>query len=782
MLTRQGELTLQRLGAALLALLCGMTAAQAQEPVQTIPVQTLPEPPASAATEQAVEVQLEKIVVTGEKQNRSADQTNASVAVKTGRQIETYGDTSVEDVLRRTGNAIASENGQFSLRGINSTGSESGEFGTPVASIYVDGVVLDRIGQQFGAADLFDVEQVEVLRGPQSTSQGRNALAGAVVVRTRDPSANADVRFKALAAGRNIQSGAIALGLPLSDFEDGEGLGSRLVFEQRMDDGYIPNITRGEEDWQGSDTQAGRVKLKAAQGRYTGLATLAQTLNAQGPDINFEREGAFGTRTAEANDLSRNRGRTRSVSVENGFALSETFGLQFNVAALRSLQDTVRDFDQSRVAASTLVQTADNNSGTGELRFTVKDWRGLSGFVGLFVGHFEADSPSRVRGMRIPANDFIPSPGAVLPPPLDMLPRIDDPTASYLDIDFDARFANEGRNRAIFTEFDWLILPRLTLTAGLRYDTEKTEAQAPFSITRADLVACTGSTSNCAPGVDVRDALAMTGAFPEAGAQTAVGDFNALLPKLAARWQFTPQINAGFTYSEGYRSGGAEVLFSTGQINSFDPEYTRNYELSLRGDFFKRRLGVAFNAYYVDWRDQQVAVRTADGNDSMIVNAAKSRLQGAEIELTARPIRALTFYVSAGYADTEYLDYQNSGVDFSGNAFTKAPPFTGSAGAALRLPFGFSTVVNVSHSDAYFTEPDNNSGSRTNAYTVLDARLAYTYKPAGLTLTAFGKNLSDASYSTYRFPVEATGGRDAPGQFVSYGAPRTLGVQIEGRF
>jgi outer membrane receptor protein involved in Fe transport len=752
-------------------LLCGVAHA---EEVATIPVQTLPEEKKAEAapaekSEQSEKpekvIELEAVVITGEKVNRSQQKTNASVAVKTGKQIEIYGDQSVEDVLRRTGNAIVSENGQFSLRGVNSTGSESGEFGTPVASMYVDGVVLDRIGQQFGAADLFDVQQVEVLRGPQSTNQGRNSLAGAVVVKTRDPSRKPDTRFRFIGAGRNTSVFAGAFGVPLTEFEGKDGLAARLVLDRRSDDGFIPNVTRNDPAWQGSDTTSSRFKFKATQGAYTGLLTAAQTRNSQGPDVNFERAGNFGSRTSEANEASRNKGRTRSLAWDNGFQFSKAFGLQVNLSGLESEQDSFRDFDQTREAISTLRQTANNQSRTVEVRFNVTDWQGLNGFVGFYGGNFKTSAPSRVEGFRS---------------------EVEANTRSYIDLDFNARFDNRGFNRALFGTVDWQVgkvyerlepLEPLTLTFGLRYDTERTEAQAPFTVTRAELVTCTGSPNNCAPPVPAM--MLVAGLLPNAGEQQANGDFSALLPKLAARWQFSPMLNAGLTYSEGYRSGGAEVLFSTGQINQFRPEFTKNYEFSLRTELLDKKLNLAFNAYYVDWKDQQVAVRTANGNDSMIVNAAQSRLQGAELELSGKLTSWLNAYSSLGYAQTEYLNYQNAGRDFSGNQFTKAPPFTGSLGAQFKLPQGFGLVLNYQHSDAYFSEPDNSAGSRTDAYDLFDARLSWTHK-SGLSLTAFGRNLTDASYSTYRFPVPEAGGTRA-GQFVSYGAPRTFGVQIEGK-
>ena len=163
--------------------------------------------------------------------------------------------------------------------------------------------------------------------------------------------------------------------------------------------------------------------------------------------------------------------------------------------------------------------------------------------------------------------------------------------------------------------------PKLTGTLGLRYDYEQSEASLRFLITRADAVVCTGHAmlpggQTCTPGTSVLVPLRQSGLIPESAGDAAKNDYDALLPKLGLRYAFTPGLSAFGTFSIGYRAGGADTLFTTGEIKTFGPETTYNYETGLRSQWLKRRLNVDLNVFYIQWKDQQIQQRTEDSNDS----------------------------------------------------------------------------------------------------------------------------------------------------------------------
>lgn len=198
------------------------------------------------------------IIITGEKVDRSLQDTITSVGIVTGESIEALGITTLSETFDYIANVnLGNTEGGFSIRGIpfdNLLGAGS----SPLAQIYVDDVTLSDQSTRFGAEGVWDVAQVEVLRGAQSTVQGRNALAGAIVIRTVDPTFEWD--GKARVIGFTSEGGeefalSGALGGPIID----DVLAFRVSGERRESDGFVSNPITGGTDFE--DQWNGRVKL-----------------------------------------------------------------------------------------------------------------------------------------------------------------------------------------------------------------------------------------------------------------------------------------------------------------------------------------------------------------------------------------------------------------------------------------------------------------------------------------------------------------------------------------
>jgi len=185
------------------------------------------------------------IIVTGEKSNRTVQETTTSVAVTTPARIEQENILTIQDIYNRTANVSETYGSAgFTIRGINNMGVGGGG-NADTATVYVDRAPIPREALFGGPTDLWDVAQVEILRGPQSTIQGLNALAGAVVLTTRDASTtdySADGRV--LGSEYDDRTLSAAVGGPLVR----DQLGFRLSAERRADRGLIRNITRGGYD------------------------------------------------------------------------------------------------------------------------------------------------------------------------------------------------------------------------------------------------------------------------------------------------------------------------------------------------------------------------------------------------------------------------------------------------------------------------------------------------------------------------------------------------------
>lgn len=751
----------------------------------TLPVQTLPAADAAPAAETtSPAVLLDTVVVQGEKLGRKLHETTTSVSVFSGRNIEDQGDASLYDLMRRAANTSVSEEGNISIRGISQSGAGSSYGGgnSPLISVQVDGVTLDRTSQQGAGDELFDVDQVEVLRGAQSSSQGRNALAGAVVVNTRDPTREWELRSRVIRAQRDGREVAVAGGGPLS-----EAFAFRLVGSFENDDGFITHQPDGNRDFARSQKSLVRGKLAFAPTgwrAFDSLLTIGANRSSAQPDYNQE-SGEAGSdpaqrRTATVNVPTGDLSRSGSAAWRNRWIVGE--GIRFTALTthIRAKQSYLRDYDGLAEDGGTNDGFTHGSNVTQELRFNLKDLGRFTGVVGIYGGRFRDDTTYYSKNIYINADEVgapsVPVVGDLLGVSLDFYNLID----------------RDARNFAGFTEFDIVLPWRLTATLGLRYDRERLRTVNLAETTRADAMAdSSGSVVPVPiagdalddllaqlPGIDVLPVLVQApNLVPNTnGPQVGRTLYTALLPKAGLRWAVTPQWSVFATYSEAYRAGGVDVDSTNGESLPYKPEYTQNYELGARGDY--RNFDVALNAFYTDWQDQQVPVLR--GQFFVTQNAANSRLFGGETSVGWRPLPSLRLQAGFGMTDTKFIDYRVGEVDYSGNRFVFAPRISTTVGAVWRRK-GFMAAGNLAQRTRSFSTPANIHSERSESRTQLDGRIGY--ERGFFRGYLFGRNLldDDRVTETYQFPSGYPGG-GTPRGYAAYSAPRLFGVQVEGRF
>ncbi|MEM8767260.1 MAG: TonB-dependent receptor, partial [Pseudomonadota bacterium] len=213
-------------------------------------------PPSGAVSAPALEI--EEMVVYGTKQNLSLQDTQTSVELFTTEQIDEMVLFSLDDILLRTAN-VSMQNVQtgFSIRGI-SIGGTGGAGSGRTANVYVDGAPLSPNAQQ-GVQTLWDIEQVEILLGPQSTVQGRNALAGAIVMRSLDPTYEWTFRGRAQAASQETGKGSFALSGPLIE----DQLAFRLAYDYQTYDAGVTEVETGiAQEFQDSHMLRGKLLIE----------------------------------------------------------------------------------------------------------------------------------------------------------------------------------------------------------------------------------------------------------------------------------------------------------------------------------------------------------------------------------------------------------------------------------------------------------------------------------------------------------------------------------------
>ncbi|MEO1494189.1 MAG: TonB-dependent receptor [Pseudomonadota bacterium] len=247
---------------------------------------------------------------------------------------------------------------------------------------------------------------------------------------------------------------------------------------------------------------------------------------------------------------------------------------------------------------------------------------------------------------------------------------------------------------------------------------------------------------------------------PEATSTT----FDAFLPKAGLVYEFVDDVSLGFTYQRGYRAGGASFNLARNQQFEFDPEFTNNFELSFRSQWFDDRLTVNANAYYVEFEDQQVVVALSETPlDTETQNAGSSESFGGELELRATPIEGFEIYGAFGYNETEFTDFVSNGVQLAGNEFRNAPRFTGSVGGTYFFESGIFLGADASYTSGSFGDAANTDASRADPLFLVNLRAGCETET--LSVFAFVDNVADVTYAEERQE-----------NLVTIGDPRTFGV------
>ncbi|MEM6906996.1 MAG: TonB-dependent receptor, partial [Pseudomonadota bacterium] len=237
---------------------------------------------------------------------------------------------------------------------------------------------------------------------------------------------------------------------------------------------------------------------------------------------------------------------------------------------------------------------------------------------------------------------------------------------------------------------------------------------------------------------------------------------------------WTENFSTSFTWQRGYRAGGTDVTLIVDPtnpvvaINEFDPEFTSNFEIALRSQWFDRRLTANANVFYTRWTDQQVRVDVDPTNgtnlDIVTQNAGKSRLIGGELFLSGRPVPELELFGSVGVSDTEFLEFNSNGVDFSGNRFSFAPIVQASFGGTYFFDNGVFAGADASYTGATFSGINNLDSGRVASRFLVNAELGY--EAENWSVAAYIRNLFDTEYLINR---AANGGIGTPGEPLTFG-------------
>lgn len=698
------------------------------------------------------EKELAPVVVTAQKIERSLQDTKESIAIVSSEDIDKLALFNLKDVFNATANVYSTGNGEaFGIRGVTHNSQSTGGGEGELASFYVDGVAYSGLATRFGFRNLWDVEQVEILRGPQSTNIGRNAMVGAVVVKTKRPELHVNSASVLVEAGTlNHRSVQGMVNLPL-----GNTTALRLTAEHLADDGAIENFTRNEDNTDSTRSQNVRAQFLYQPSEDLSINFMTQYVDGEyGYDALVLGQGFdIGDRKTGSNISEHETYDAYVASATVDYALNDQWSLTSVTSGLRGDYDRLNDDDGTAGGgdASISRERIDQNWAQ-ELRFNYQS-ENLSGLIGVYLTEITVDNQTDRKVNLAVADQGVPP---------ALLPFYPETIGVVTDDPLDQKTSNQ----AIFTEWDYRFADPFTLSFGFRYDIEEQKVDTASTRSLAegeslpDPVAAGAQADALQPGSGAIVAGSVTQVNGLLESRLGTDDtperdakYEAFLPQLGLTYDISDDLAVSLFYKKGYRAGGAGNT-GNGTEFEYDPEFLDNYELSFRSAWMDRRLIANANVYYSDWTDQQV-LRCINGNifDCPVENVGKSNLYGAEIETQFLISADAEIYFSVGYSQTEFVDYfvsESDGqgdvneVDLGGNEFVNSPTLNSTLGGRVFLTQDIYVGGSVNYQDGTYADVENDRD--LDSRTLLNVNAGYLGDD--YTVELLGTNLTDDLYLT----------------------------------
>ena len=686
---------------------------------------------------------LDQVIVTAEKKEATLQDIPISVSAITSRKVNQYRLWNIREITGIIPNLYSTNSGDernvTTIRGIGTTSYD------PAVATYIDGV--NQFGLDTYIAQLLDVERIEVLRGPQGTLYGRNAMGGVINIITKQPTNTPGGFASANFGNYGLMRYEAGYRTPL--VKNKLFLGVAGLYSSR--NGYYTN-DYNNSSFDDQRNVAGNYYLK-----YIAAPRWSATLNVK--HQNNRNDGAFpmvGSREeAFENPYHLNQNAVAEM-VDNTFNTSLSVvhnGTGFNFSSQTSYQSNRRFYRAP----------LDGDFSPADAFSVINDYGGRWNKVKVFTQEFKFTSPAAS------SSPLKWTTGAYFfhqNNPVKQGTRIGKDTAflGVPDAEFSTINTSTGKNTglAIYGQGTYAITSKLDLIAGIRFDTERKSLEVLGEYQKDP---------DPNPIFETR---------PDTSAKA---NFTAFSPKIGLSWKANNNTKLFFTYSRGFRTGGLTPLAAGGDpsqppLYPFDPEYSDNLELGFKNTFLgnRLRLNLAFFASRIT--DAQVPTLILPDAVTITRNAGKLNSKGAELELAANVIKGLEIDYSLGVTEAVYKDLkisQNGGeVDLSGNRQVFTPSSTSMLAVQYSLPvnlqYPFSVVVRGEWSrigKQYFDLANNIPQA---SYNLVNARGGLISK--NFELMFWWRNIGGKKYIAYAYDFGA----------VHLGDPETLGVTLSTRF
>ncbi len=731
----------------------------------------------------------ETITVTARRREESLQDVPIAITAYSGEDLAIRGVADITELSQTTPNVTLEV-----TRGTNTTlsafirgvgqqdpvpGFEAG------VGVYVDDVYLNR--PQAAVLDVYDVERIEVLRGPQGTLYGRNTIGGAIKYVTKRLSDEPELTVR-LSGGTYGQFDAIISGsLPITDTLRVGGAVARLTRNGFGDnlflddvENYNKDVTAGRASIEWEPTSdiffrvAGDILQDDSDPRQGHRLTVSNLTGAPILDNEFDTRAGLNNPTQDVT--------AKGVSFLAEWAVTDTITIK-NILAYREDESfSPIDFDSLPTVDLDVPAVNENDQFSEEFQVLYEGER-LAGVVGFY--YLDANAFTAFDVILGTTGDLLGLPGF----------------NSFTLGDVDTK------TWSVFADFTYDILPTVSVSLGGRYTSDERTSR----VLRQSLI---GGTSSFFGG----DAVAIDTTSDFNGSET----FTDFTPRASISWRPTDAYNFYVSYSEGFKGGSfdprgqttaAPDLDGDGDIDDkdifnflqFDPETVETYEIGVKSSLFNGRVNSSLAVFYSDYSDVQIPGSVGidndgDGVDESFIgitsNAASADIWGVEFEGTAaltedvvRGGDALDLAWTLGYINAEYNEF----VDAFGNdvaderVFQNTPEWTASGTLTYNVPFavfseagGLTYINTVSYRSSHSQFETPNEFLDQEGFTLWDMSLVWRNDDGWLTAGVYGKNLTDERYQVAGYFFPTLGLEGSVTAFL--GNPRTVTGTVEIRF
>lgn len=671
---------------------------------------------------------VDEIVVTADYRGRTASEVPSSITILDAATIYETAVQHFEELIGSLANLNWSGDGHrakyLQIRGVGELAQYQGA-PNPSVGFVVDDIDFSGIG---GIATLFDIDHIEVLRGPQGTRYGANALAGLIYMQSTEPGESFSGHLNLSVGEDDVIGGGVAIGGPMA-----EGAGYRLSAHHYESNGFRTNPYLGRKDTNGRDETSLRARFKWKAGSKWSFKLTGMLADV---DDGYDAFAIDNSLTV----LSDKPGKDAQRSLGASFNIDWDGSNKYEISSVSSVVHSKIDFsfdadwgndDAWAPVTYDYISVNDRERMTlnREIRFISKDagrlFDGTTDWLfGFYINKMDEDLTTINQGEYFdPGSNFSDS----------------------LDDRLDSEFA--ALSTAVFGQLVFPAGEPGKLIAGVRVERR--------SVDYAD-----------SSGLDLHPGETMIGG------------------KLAYSLQFSDTVTGFATLSRGYKAGGFNLGIVPAGRREFAQESMWNAEVGVKSSFADYRLEASGSVFYSVRKDQQVETSfQIDPNDpaSFVFftdNAAEGRTVGLEADVRWFPNDLMEVYASVGLLNAEFHKFVTPQVSISGRDQAHAPHYTFALGSVYRHKSGAFARIDVSAKDQFYFDVSHDQ--KSNAYSVVNARVGY--ESERWTSQLWLRNAFNEHYAVRGFYFGNEPPDFEPALYIRQGDPRQLGLTFDMRF